>query len=136
MGRGGQGQDTRTTSHSVKATKEMRQLKFTGTGNDRNSTQRKDARNKQKLAINIVLERSVTLAFKIGPEKKRCLSVWSGRSKVNLLAECTDLSPGSRSFLESQHNIELSFALFPAWMLNPFQCSFYPLVSMVWKMHI
>lgn len=47
----------------------MRQLKVTETGNDRNSTQRKDARNKQKLAINIVLERSVTHAFKIGPEK-------------------------------------------------------------------
>lgn len=53
----------------MKATKEMRQLKFTVSGNDRNSTQRKDARNKQKLAINIVLERSVTLAFKICPEK-------------------------------------------------------------------
>lgn len=53
----------------MKATKEMRQLKFIVSGNDRNSTQRKDARNKQKLAINIVLERSVTLAFKICPEK-------------------------------------------------------------------
>lgn len=69
MRRGGQGQDARTPSQSVKAAKEMRQLKFTETGNDRNSTQRKDARNKQELAINIVLERSVTLAFKIGPEK-------------------------------------------------------------------
>lgn len=67
MGRGEQ--DARTTSHSVKATKEVRLLKFTETGNDRNSTQRKDARNKHKLAINIVLERSITLAFKIGPGK-------------------------------------------------------------------
>lgn len=101
MGRGGQGQDVRTPSHSVKAAKEMRQPKFTETGNDRNSTQRKDARNKQKLAINIVLERSVFTCIQNWPRKKTCLSVWSCRSKVNLLAGCTDLSPGPRSFLES-----------------------------------
>ena len=83
-GRGEQGQDVRTSSHSVKAAEEMRQLKFTEPGNDRNPTQRKDAGNKQKLAINIVLERSVTLAFKTGPGNT-CLSMWRGRSKVNLL---------------------------------------------------
>lgn len=56
-------------SHSVKAAEEIRQLKFTEPGNDRNTKHRKDARKKQKLAINIVLERSVTLAFKTSPEK-------------------------------------------------------------------
>lgn len=96
----GRGQDTRTSSHSVKAAKEMRQLKFTEPGNDRNPTQRKDTRNKQKLAINIVLERSVKLAFKIGPEKT-CLSTWRGRSKVNPLAAWIDLSLCPRSYLES-----------------------------------
>lgn len=70
-------------SHSVKAAEEMWQLKFTELGNDRNTQHRKDARKKQKLAINIVLERSVTPAFKIGSEKT-CLNTRRGRSKVNL----------------------------------------------------
>lgn len=91
-GRGGQ--DARTSSHSVKAAKEMRQLKFTEPGNDRNPTQRKDARNKQKLAI------SILLAFKIGPEKKNA-SAHGGRGKVNLLAGWTDLSPCPRTYLEN-----------------------------------
>lgn len=76
-----QEQDTRTSSHSVKAAKEMRQLKFTEPGSDRNPTQRKDARNKQKLAINIVLERSVTLAFRIGQEKHASACGGAGASK-------------------------------------------------------
>lgn len=100
MGRGRQGQDTRTSSHSVNAAEEMRQLKFMVPGNDRNPTQRKDARNKQKLAINIANEKSVTLAFKISPEKTR-LSTWRGRSMVNLLAGWIDLSLCSRSYLQS-----------------------------------
>lgn len=111
MGRGGQ--DARTSSHGVKAAKEMRQPKFTEPGNDRNPTQRKDAGNKQKLPINILL------ALKIGPEK-RCLSTWSGRSKVNLLAGWIDLSLCPRSYLESYRNTDVSFALSATLMLNPF----------------
>lgn len=78
----------------------MRQLKFTEPGNDRNPTQRKDARNKQKLAINIVLERSVTLAFRIGPKKTMPQHV-EKQEQVNLSAGCTDLSLCPRSYLES-----------------------------------
>lgn len=63
------GQDARMSSYSMKADEEMRQLKFTKPGNDRNPAQRKDAGNKQKLAINIVLKISAKLAFKIGSEK-------------------------------------------------------------------
>lgn len=39
----------------MKAAEEM---KFTGPSNNKNPTQKKDARNKQKFAINIVLEKT------------------------------------------------------------------------------
>jgi len=117
----------------VQAAKEVRQLKFTEPGSDRNPAQRKDVGNKQKLAINIVHERSVTLAFTIGPEETR-LSTRRGRSKVNLLAGWPDLSQ-CPTYLESQHNTEVSFALPPALMPNPFKYFFF-LVSTIWQMYI
>lgn len=63
----------------MKAAEEMRQLKFMEPSDDRNPTQRKDAGNKQKLAINIVLEKkkkkkSVKLAFKIVPKRNMPVS--------------------------------------------------------------
>lgn len=60
----------------MKAAEEMRQLKFMEPSDDRNPTQRKDAGNKQKLAINIVLEKKKkkvsNLHSKLSP-KETCL---------------------------------------------------------------
>lgn len=72
----------------MKAAEEMRQLKFMEPSDDRNPTQRKDAGNKQKLAINIVLEKKkkkkCQTCIQNCPQKKHaCISTWTCRCKVN-----------------------------------------------------